>query len=90
MSDWKKHLAGDEIIARLLQPDRLYTADETAVRDGAPLQTGVYAWYFDAIPAGVDASQCHRHAGWTLLYCGISPKKPPTNGRPPSRLHINL
>lgn len=90
MSDWKKHLAGDEIIARLLQPDRLYTADETAVRDGAPRQAGIYAWYFDAIPAGVDASQCHRHAGWTLLYCGISPKKPPTNGRPPSRLHINL
>ncbi len=74
--DWKKHFVGEEIIARLLQPERLYTAAETAVRDGTPRQAGLYPWYFAAIPTGVDANQCHRHDGWTLLYCGISPKKP--------------
>lgn len=89
MSDWKKLLSGDDTIARLLRPERLFAAAEAAMRGGAPRQAGIYAWYFDSIPAGIDASHCDRHKGWTLLYCGISPKKPPTNGRPPSRSNIH-
>lgn len=49
-----------------------------------PQAGGVYAWYFDQVPPGVDASTCYVIDGWTLLYVGISPKEPPTNGRAPS------
>jgi len=36
---------------------------------------------FDAI----DIANCETRDGLTLLYAGISPKKPPTNGRAPSK-----
>lgn len=49
-----------------------------------PQAGGVYAWYFDEVPPGLDASACYVIDGWTLLYVGISPKEPPTNGRAPS------
>jgi hypothetical protein len=51
----------------------------------APAVAGVYAWFFSKVPAGIDAAGCYAVDGWTLLYVGISPKEPPTNGRPPSR-----
>jgi hypothetical protein len=51
----------------------------------APTVAGVYAWFFSQLPAGIDAGSCYVVDGWTLLYVGISPKEPPTNGRPPSR-----
>ena len=51
----------------------------------APTVAGVYAWFFSKIPAGIDAHACYAVDGWTLLYVGISPKEPPTNGRAPSR-----
>ena len=85
--DWIKRLSGNTIAEQILSPARLYHASEAAI--GAPRAAGIYGWYFDAIPAGIDATDCHRHAEWTLLYCGISPKKPPTNGRPPSRSHVH-
>jgi hypothetical protein len=50
-----------------------------------PRGPGVYAWYFASIPPGIDATGCLQADGLTLLYVGISPKQPPTNGRPPSR-----
>jgi len=87
--EWAIRFADDPTISALLAPARLFTASEAAARmDGAPRVAGIYAWYFDTIQASVDATACHRHDGWTLLYCGISPKKPPMNGRPPSRSHI--
>ncbi|WP_216838898.1 GIY-YIG nuclease family protein [Caulobacter sp. S45] len=51
----------------------------------APTVAGVYAWFFSPVPVGIDASGCYIVDGWTLLYVGISPKEPPTNGRAPSR-----
>ena len=50
-----------------------------------PQSPGVYAWHFATVPPGVDAAGCHEVDGLTLLYVGISPKEPPTNGRAPSR-----
>ena len=82
LMDWHGRFAGDPTLAALLTPTRLYTAAEAGARGiGAPRQPGIYAWYFDAVPPGVDARLCHRHGDWTLLYCGISPKKPPARLR---------
>lgn len=54
-----------------------------------PATTGVYGWWFDSLPAtDMDTSNCYRREGLTLLYAGISPSKPPTNGKPPSRQTI--
>ncbi|MCT8003786.1 hypothetical protein NZL82_18085 [Sphingomonas sanguinis] len=89
LMDWRDRFAGDLTLATLLTPTRLYTAAEADARGiGAPSQPGIYAWYSDVVLPGVDASECHRRDDLTLLYCSISPKKPPTNGRSPSRSHI--
>lgn len=53
-----------------------------------PRAPGVYAWYFAALPPAIDTTGCHLADGMTLLYIGISPGEPPTNGRPPSRSHL--
>ena len=84
---WVKQLSGDAVAQAILKPGRLYQADEAVV--SAPRAPGLYGWYFNRVPPGIDASTCHRHGEWTLLYCGISPKKPPTNGRPPSTSHVH-
>ncbi|EIM27204.1 GIY-YIG nuclease family protein [Microvirga lotononidis] len=76
----------NSLTERLLHPDRLYSASEVLARPSlVPGSAGVYAWYFSQVPSFVDAAACHRHGDHTLLYVGISPKAPPTNGKPPSR-----
>ena len=50
-----------------------------------PQEPGVYGWWFRELPADIDIKNCETRDGRTLLYAGISPKKPPTNGRAPSR-----
>jgi hypothetical protein len=70
----------------LLQPDHLWTRTEVLSRPcPIPRQAGVYAWYFDAMPGAVSPAGTHQYGDWTLLYIGISPSKPPENGRRPSR-----
>lgn len=70
----------------LLAPTRLFTREEVLSRPSpVPATGGVYAWYFDAIPSGVPSKGCHTANGHTLIYVGISPSRPPTNGRPASR-----
>jgi hypothetical protein len=70
----------------LLYPDRLYKASDVGCRPcPAPARAGVYAWFFDEPPPGVDTTACHRVGDRYLLYVGISPKPLPTNGKPPSR-----
>lgn len=53
-----------------------------------PPSSGVYGWYFDRLPATVPMDDCHKVCEWTLAYIGISPKAPPTNGKPPSKQHL--
>ncbi|MFD7655871.1 GIY-YIG nuclease family protein [Actinosynnema sp. NPDC059797] len=72
---------------RLLSPDHAYSRDEVRVRGKScpiPAQAGVYAWYFDEVPSGVPTTGCRVTEAGTLLYVGIAPKQPPTNGRRPS------
>lgn len=85
--NWIEHFSGDPVAQAILAPQHLHTADDAG--RSAPRRPGIYGWYFDQIPTGINASSCHCHAGWTLLYCGISPKKPPTNGRSPSKSHVH-
>jgi hypothetical protein len=69
----------------LLQPRKLWTHAEILSKPcPVPKAPGVYAWYFQAIPPQVPTANCHTYSDLTLLYIGISPKKPPQNGRPPS------
>jgi hypothetical protein len=81
--------AKSEILSRypaLFRPERFHAAAEVLGRpSAAPANPGVYAWYFNAMPPLIDASECHSYKGLKLLYVGISPKAPPANGRPPSR-----
>jgi len=49
-----------------------------------PKEPGLYAWFFRNVP-GVPKDGCLERHGFNLLYVGISPARPPTNGRPPSR-----
>ena len=70
----------------LLRPSRLWGRSEVLVRDcPVPREPGVYAWYFRDVPPGVPNQGCLTANGATLLYVGISPKRPSTNGAPASR-----
>ena len=53
--------------------------------DRVPARPGAYAWYFREVPPGVPVHGCNRHEGMALLYVGISPSKPPLNGKAPSK-----
>ncbi len=53
-----------------------------------PATAGVYGWRFRKLPAEIDTSGCAKRDGLTLLYTGISPNKPPTNGKAPSTQNI--
>ena len=46
-----------------------------------PASPGVYAWYFDKIPDGLPVDGCKTVGDFTLLYVGISPKKPSQAGK---------
>ncbi|AHH97586.1 GIY-YIG nuclease family protein [Kutzneria albida] len=76
-------------VDELLNPVRVYSRDEVAVRDSVvPSRPGVYAWYFDQALPGVLTEGCRVGDAGTLLYVGIAPKAPPANGKPPSRQHL--
>ncbi|WP_024440928.1 GIY-YIG nuclease family protein [Mycobacterium sp. UM_WGJ] len=53
-----------------------------------PPEPGVYGWWFRQLPAAIDVSRCERKGELTLLYAGISPSRPPANGKPPSQQNI--
>lgn len=50
-----------------------------------PRAPGVYGWWFASLPGSIPVSGCETLQGLTLLYVGISPRREPANGRPPSR-----
>lgn len=67
----------------LLQPEKLWSRAEVLTRPcPVPASPGVYAWWFREIPPGLVTQECLTHEGLTLLYVGISPKRPPIEGRP--------
>jgi hypothetical protein len=73
----------------LLNPARVWTRSEVLARPcPVPREAGVYAWYFVSPPPGVPVDGCHVHQGMHLLYVGISPKKPPSNGASPSKQRL--
>ncbi|MGI3900804.1 MAG: GIY-YIG nuclease family protein [Janthinobacterium lividum] len=70
--------AQDDAVDQLLRPSRLWSAAELwASSAPIPRSPGIYAWYFDEIPPGVPAGDCHGTSdGLILLYVGISPREP--------------
>ncbi|MBM7808307.1 hypothetical protein JOD57_004144 [Geodermatophilus bullaregiensis] len=75
-----------DAVARFLAPDRVWRREDVLRRPcPIPAVPGVYGWWFDQPPALIDSSNCQTWQGLTLLYTGISPKRPPVNGRPPSK-----
>ena len=74
----------------LLAASRLWSRAEVLARPcPVPREPGVYAWYFRQIPPGVPTEGCVRCGSDTLLYLGIAPKAPPTNGATPSRQRLS-
>ena len=76
----------DEEASDFLNPERLYSRQEVLARPSpVPAAGGVYGWWFRRLPPQVDGGGYRDHDGLTLLYVGISPRRPPGNGRAPSR-----
>jgi hypothetical protein len=76
----------DDQCERLLHPAAVWTRDQVLVRPSPiPAEPGVYAWYFDDQLPDVPLDGCHTTDYGVLLYVGISPKAPSSNGVAPSR-----
>ncbi|MHA3020123.1 GIY-YIG nuclease family protein [Mycobacterium sp. BMJ-28] len=59
-----------------------YTRDEVfADPCPVPAAAGAHGWWFREVPDGIDVSGCAQREGWTLLYVGISPGPPRTDGK---------
>lgn len=73
----------------LVSSTKLWRRSEVLKRPSPiPTAPGVYTWWFDEAPARFDTAGCARSGDLTLLYTGISPKRPPQNGRLPSKGHL--
>lgn len=78
-------MAGEEI-ARFVNPARMFSRQDVLARPSpVPARDGVYGWWFRRLPPLVATGGCCRHQNLTLLYAGISPDRPPRNGRPASK-----
>ena len=89
MSD-SQHTLGPKL-HRLIRPDCLFSASSVLAKPSpVPRAGGIYAWYFREIPPLVPTENCLVQDGFPLLYIGISPSEPPTNGKPPSRQNLNM
>jgi hypothetical protein len=72
-------------IGEFVSPARVFSRHDVLSRPSpVPAQDGVYGWWFRRLPPLVVASGCCRRQELTLLYVGISPKQPPSNGQPAS------
>jgi hypothetical protein len=78
-------MTSDEI-ARFVDPVRVYSGEDVLARPSpVPGRDGVYGWWFRELPPLVVADGCRRYQALRLLYAGISPNRPPQNGRSPSK-----
>src|SRR5215471_2215505 len=76
-------------IAEFVSPVRMYSREEVLAQPSpVPAQDGVYGWWFRKLPPLVAADACRLHQGLRLLYAGISPKRPPQDGRTPSKQNL--
>jgi hypothetical protein len=67
----------------------VFSRDEVLSRPSAvPAASGVYGWWFRALPALIDTTECRKHDGLALLYVGISPRRPPASGQAASRQNV--
>ena len=61
----------------LSQPARVWSRTEVLERPcPTPAVAGIYAWYFNEVPADVTTEGAHQWLGLTRLYVGISPGRP--------------
>jgi hypothetical protein len=75
--------------ARFASPVRVYSYEDVLYRPSpVPAQAGVYGWWFERLPPAVVADGCRQHQSLRLLYAGISPNRPPGNGRSPSKQNL--
>jgi hypothetical protein len=71
-------------------PARVFSRQDVLAHPSpVPARDGVYGWWFRRSPSLVRADACREYRGLTLLYTGISPDRPPRNGRPPSRQNLH-
>jgi len=71
-----------QAVANFLAAQR-YTRDEVFVEPGpVPVGSGAHGWWFREIPGAIDVSGCEQRDGWTLLYVGVSPGPPRSDGKP--------
>jgi hypothetical protein len=81
-------MTSDEIVT-FVDPGRVYSREDVLARPSpVPGQDGVYGWWFRQVPSLVVADGCRQHQALRLLYVGISPKRPPENGRAPSTQNL--
>lgn len=53
-----------------------------------PSEPGFYGWWFRELPLDFDTSASLSREGLTLLYVGISPRRPSSDGKSPSQNHL--
>ena len=76
-------------VSGFLNPARVFSRDEVLSRPSVvPAASGVYGWWFRAVPALIDTAECRKHDGLVLLYAGISPRRPPASGQAASRQDV--
>jgi hypothetical protein len=73
----------------LLAPDRLWSRSEVlASPSPVPKASGAYAGYFRNLLPDGSMADCLQFGDLRLLYTGISPSAPPTNGKSPSKQNL--
>lgn len=83
----KDEMAG--IVENLRCPEKVWSRSEVLSSPcPVPKEPGIYAWYFKRIPEIIPTKNCVAINDLTLLYVGISPKRPPQNGKQPSRQRL--
>lgn len=73
-----------DAVANFLAAQRHTREEIFSDPDPVPAQAGAHGWWFREIPGDIDVSGCEQRDGWTLLYVGISPGPPRSDGKPPT------